>query len=164
MRKPILRFQPFTDALSAVGRCALFVHMEQMPVPKDVGHIWNYFDAYKMKSKGPLSLFYRGEKQMEAKTQMEIDAELILKVLGKAEDDDRKKNSYFGPREFYPDEVQESIGLTPNALNDAVELLGSKGYLEIRGSLGLGTSPYKFKYVELTIAGRNKYQRLLAQA
>lgn len=97
---------------------------------------------------------------MIPKTQIEMDAEIILKILGEAEQSARKNNPGPFPCEFDPHGIQEATGLTSQALNDAIELLEEKGHVEVRKELGRGNSPFKCTEILLTTKGRQEYQRL----
>lgn len=96
---------------------------------------------------------------MTIATQMDKDAALILKELGTAELHTRKDNPNAEFHEFDPSDIQVATGLTPDAVKDAIELLETKGFVELIRSLD-SSPPYRFTSVILTTTGRREYQRL----
>lgn len=78
------------------------------------------------------------------KLSIRIDSDMtkVLIALNKA------------PRNTYVDNKQlaKDTGLSPDDLNDAVELLVNKGLVE--WLQGLGTAPFKFECAQLTALGR----------
>lgn len=58
------------------------------------------------------------------------------------------------------DDVSSGTKLTPEQINDAVEVLESNGYVDLLKVLG--TAPYRFGYVAITPHGRFALERALA--
>ena len=54
-------------------------------------------------------------------------------------------------------DIQKDLGIDPLKLNQAVELLKSKGLVE--WMTFMGTAPYTFGFVELTPRGEYEFQR-----
>jgi hypothetical protein len=85
-------------------------------------------------------------------TQIERDASLVLRTLGKLTEGMNVDTTFVkGP------DIQAATNLTPEQINDGVAFLDEKGYAIIRATLG--THPYSFRWAQITIKGRIEYQR-----
>lgn len=89
-------------------------------------------------------------------TTIEDDAQLVLVVLAEwtEKDDDPDMGHY----EVSGQELRQKLGISPHRVNDAVEHLGSAGFVKRRETMG--TAPFSFREVWLEAPGRLAYQQL----
>jgi len=78
---------------------------------------------------------------------------LALANYGQGEGDSQK-----GRYSLEGDEVADATGLSPERINDAVDILDESGY--VRTMKVMGTAPYSFHSVELTPRGRVEGERV----
>jgi hypothetical protein len=89
-------------------------------------------------------------------TEMEKDATLALGIIAQYGTDE--KDSQRGRHMMLASQLKELTGLTPERLNDAMELLERNGYVELLRTLG--SNPFSFKFATATPMGRFEFQRL----
>ena len=89
-------------------------------------------------------------------TQMERDATLSLRTL--VQHKTGENDTQQGRHMVNAKQLADLTGLTPERLNDAVELLERNGYVELLRTLG--SAPFSFKFATATPMGRFENQRL----
>jgi hypothetical protein len=92
----------------------------------------------------------------EMQTQIEEDATSVLRTI--AEYGVEGKEPARGHHMLRAAQLKELTGLSPERLNDAVELLAINGYVELIRTIG--GAPFTFAFVTATPMGRFEYQRL----
>lgn len=91
--------------------------------------------------------------------ELEADAWLIIKAVAEwstGPDDDQK-----GRHALDGQAVVQATGLSPDRIDDAVDLLDNAGH--VSAARWLGTSPFGFGQIELKPSGRLVYQKTIAR-
>jgi predicted nucleotide-binding protein len=92
-------------------------------------------------------------------TELEADAYLIIKAVAEwstgPDDDQRGRHALDGQA------VVQATGLSPDRIDDAVDLLDNAGH--ISATRWAGTSPFGFGQIELKPSGRLTYQKTIAR-
>lgn len=89
---------------------------------------------------------------------MSIDLDVKTVLIALANNKQIEIDSAKGRYTLEGNEIASITNLAPEKINDAVEILEENGYIDVTKTFG--TTPYNFKWVELTARGRLEAERL----